>query len=38
MFNDFLIGEWKWNLYVRNAYLFHDLYFVYVAETFIILN
>ena len=29
MFNDFLIGKWKWILYVMKAYLIHDLYFVF---------
>lgn len=27
MFNDFLIGYWKWVLYVINPYLVHNLYF-----------
>ena len=27
-FNDFLIGKWKWILYVMMAYLIHDLSFV----------
>ena len=34
MFNDFLIGKWKWVIHVINAYLIWDLYFVYVVETF----
>ena len=36
MLNDFLIGKWKWITYVIKAYVFHDLYFVYVVEAFII--
>jgi len=36
MFNDFLIGKWKWILYVINEYLIQNLYFVYVVEAFII--
>ena len=35
---DFLIGECKWIVYVINAYLFLDLYCVYVVEAFIVLN
>ena len=31
MFNDFLVGTWKWIINVVKAYLFHDLYFVYVV-------
>lgn len=38
MFNDFLIGKWKWFLYVIKAYLINALYFVYVVEAFITLN
>ena len=39
MFNDFLIGEWKWIVYVIiKASLFHDVYFVYVMEEIITLN
>ena len=36
MFKDFLIGKWKWIKYVIKAYVFHDLYFVYVVEAFIV--
>ena len=32
MFDIFLIGKWKWIEYVPNAYVFHDLYFVYVVD------
>ena len=35
LFNDFLIGMWKWVVYVIKAYLLHGLYFVYVVEAFI---
>ena len=38
MFNDFLVGKWKWVLYVIKAYLIHDLCFVHVVEAFITLN
>ena len=38
VFNDILIGKWKWIVCAINAYLFHDLCFVYVVETFITLN
>ena len=37
MFNDFLIENGKWNIYFP-IYLFHDLFFVYVMETFITFN
>ena len=32
------IGKWKWIIYIKRAYLFHDFYFVYVVEAFITLN
>jgi hypothetical protein len=35
LFNDFLIGIWKWILYVIDSYLILDLYFWYVIKTFI---
>ena len=38
MFNDFLIGKWKWILLVIKAYLIHDFHIIYVLEVFIILN
>ena len=38
MFHDFLIGKWNWIVYVIKAYLFHDLYFVYVGDAFITSN
>ena len=40
MFNDFLIGKWKWkwNLCVIKAYLTQDMDFEYVVEAIIILN
>ena len=31
MFNNFLIEKWKWIVHVLHAYLFHDIYFVYVV-------
>ena len=34
----FLLERWKWTLYVINAYLIQDLYFVYVVEAFITLH
>ena len=37
-FNEFLIGDWKWIVFVITAYLFHDSYFIYVEEAFITLN
>ena len=37
MFNDLLVGKWKWIIYVIKTYLFHDSYFVYVAEAIIAL-
>ena len=30
MFNDFLIGKQKWSLYVIEAYIIHDLYYIYI--------
>lgn len=38
IFNNFLIGKWKLIVHVIKAYLFHELCFVYVEETFITLN
>ena len=35
IFYDLFVGKWKWILYIIRAYLFHDLYYVYVVETFI---
>ena len=37
-FNEFLIGKWKWVLYVIKAYLIHDLYVVHVVKEIITLN
>jgi hypothetical protein len=34
----FLIGKWRWIIYVKEPYLFHDVYYVYVVEAFIALN
>ena len=34
MFNDFLVKNQKWILYVTKAYLIHDSYFAYVVEKF----
>jgi hypothetical protein len=33
MFNDFLIGKWKWVLYVIKTYLIHDLYIMEESTT-----
>lgn len=38
MCNDFVIGMWKWILYVINDFLSHDLYGVYNMEALITLN
>ena len=38
VFNDFVIERQKWIVYVKKAYMIHDLYFVHVVEAFIILN
>ena len=38
MFNENIIGKWKWISYVIKVYFIHDLYLVYIVETFIILN
>ena len=38
MFNDLLIGKWKWIVYVIKAYLFHVLNCVYVVDAFITSN
>jgi hypothetical protein len=32
VFNEFLIGKWKYIAYIIKAYTFHDLSFVYVVE------
>ena len=37
MFNDFLIGRWKWIVYVIRVYLIHDLAF-WICSEFIKLN
>ena len=31
LFNDFLVGMWKWIVHVVKARLFHDLYILYVV-------
>ena len=36
--NGFLMGKRKWTIYVRDAYSFHGLCFVYVVEAFITLD
>ena len=38
IFNNLLIGKWKYIVYVKKAYLFQELYFIYLVETFIGLN
>ena len=38
LFNDFLIGKWKWILLVMKASLVNRYYFVYVVEAFNTLN
>ena len=35
MFTDFLIGKWRWIVYVTKAYLVCDLTFTYVVEAFV---
>ena len=36
--NNHFIGKWKWILCVVNAFFIHDIYFVYLVETFITLK
>ena len=31
VFKDFLVGKWKWIIYVVKGRLFHDIYFVYTC-------
>jgi len=38
IFNNFFNAKWKWIEYVIKAYLFHDLYLMYVVEAFIALD
>ena len=38
VFNSFLIGMRKLVVWVTKAYLFHDVYYVYVVEAFITLT
>ena len=35
VFNDFLIGMWKWVVYAIKAYLPYGLYFVHIVEAFV---
>ena len=35
MFDDLFIGNEEWVLYVINAWLIHDLHYVYIVEAFL---
>ena len=38
IFDDFLIGKWKWIVHVINTYVIQGLDFVYTVDAFITLH